>query len=73
MGELRQTLHVIFDSLNRLKIFEAGYSSDMVTNEQGILIEHKGSIYKLTLEHLEDGELTHEVIDKYKRGNQNGM
>lgn len=69
MGKLRETLHVIFDSLNRLKNFEAGYSSDMVTNEQGILIEHKGSIYKLKLEYLEDGELTHEIIDKYKGGN----
>jgi len=69
MGKLRRTLHVIFDSLNRLKNFEAGYSSDMVTNEQSILVEYQGSIYKLKLEYLEDGELTHEVINKYKEVN----
>lgn len=69
MGKLRRTLHVIFDSLNRLKNFETGYSSDMVTNEQSILVEYQGSIYKLKLEYLEDGELTHEVINKYKEVN----
>lgn len=61
MGE---KLWRLFEILNMMKGHSAGYSSDSV-RQNCIFVQIDDKVYKMTLDELDENELTSEVMDKY--------
>lgn len=61
---MRKAIHEISDNLNRMKGFEAGYTT---SNNKEMLITLKNKVYKITIEELEDANngLEIEHIQQY--------
>lgn len=57
-----KVIHTLSDNLNRLKGFEAGYTTG---NKSEMLFSFEGKVYKLSLESLPETSLEMDHIDKY--------
>lgn len=57
-----QVIYKLHAVLNMIKGYEAGYTTK---NSSEMLISTNGRTYKLSLEKVEDEELTLDMIDKY--------
>lgn len=57
-----ELIHKLFESLNNLKRFEAGYTSE---NQNEMLVKFDNKVYKLSLVELGEGE-TSDYIKELK-------
>lgn len=58
----RKIIHSLSDSLNRIKGFDAGYTT---RNNKEMLISFEGKTYKLNIQEVEESELTLNLVEKY--------